>query len=235
MNAASGVYNKTGGATALVVPVVNLGLINVTGGTLALTSGYSDAAGKLALATGATFSSTNALSFSPGSFLDGTGAVTAPSIAMSGAIEPGAPAAAGQLTLNGNLVLLAPAFTDFVLGGVTQGSQYGYLVVNGSLGLGGNLQVSFIGGFDTTVTSGMTFDLISSTSLSGSFLNAPSGSRLWTADGLGSFVVNYGPGSPYGVNDVVLTSFAPVPEPATWVLLAGGVGFVGLLVRRRRT
>jgi fibronectin-binding autotransporter adhesin len=234
VNATSGVYSKTGGATSILVPMVNLGLIDITGGSLALSGSYADAAGRLAVATGTTFSSSNALAFSTGSLLSGNGTVTAPGLAMSGAIKPGTTTSAGLLTLNGGLTLLAPAFTDFVIGGVTQGSQYDYLVVNGNLSLGGNLQVSFINGFDTTVANGMTFDLISSTSLSSTFLNAPNGSRLTTADGLGSFIVNYGAGSNFGVNDVVLSSFQPVPEPATWVLLVSGAGLLGLALRRRR-
>jgi len=235
VNAVGGTYDKTAGSSSIQIPVVNLGLINITGGTLALTSSYADAAGQIALATGTTFSSSNALSFSAGSLLSGTGTVAAPSIAMSGAINPGTPTSAGQLTLNGNLVLLAPAFTDFVIGGVTQGSQYGYLSVNGSLTLGGNLQLSFINGFESSVNSSMTFDLISSTSLSSSFLNVANGSRLTTADGLGSFVVNYGPTSAFGVNDVVLTNFASIPEPSTWALfILGGSGALAFMVRQRR-
>jgi len=234
VNAAGGVYNKTAGVTSLQVPVINFGAIDVTGGTLALGSSYADTAGVLKVGSGAAFSSASALSFSVGSLLTGGGTLTAPTFAMSGAIKPGAAASPGELTLNGGLTLLAPAFTEFLIGGVTQGTQYDHLVVNGSLVLGGDLQIGFTGGFDSSVNSSMTFDLVSSTSLSSSFLNVASGSRLTTADGLGSFVVNYGPGSPFGVNDVVLSSFAPIPEPPVWLLLMCGAG-VGAAFRRLRS
>ncbi|MFL6541579.1 MAG: hypothetical protein ACJ8I9_00290 [Chthoniobacterales bacterium] len=48
--------------------------------------------------------------------------------------------------------------------------------------------------------------IVTQTPIPGSFLNAPSGSRLNTTDGSGSFLVTYA-----GSNNVVLSDFGP-PE-----------------------
>ncbi|HEY4302229.1 MAG TPA: PEP-CTERM sorting domain-containing protein [Candidatus Didemnitutus sp.] len=234
VNAAGGTYTKLSGASSIQIPVLNLGTIAVAGGTLGVTSAYSDAAGRIILDAGANFNASNAISLSTGSLLLGQGTFTAPSLTLSGAIKPGTLVSAGTLTIDANTSLLSPAFLAFEVGGAAQGSQYDHLVVNGALALGGSLQIGFISGFENTVNSSMTFDLVSSSTLSSSFLNVASGSRLDTADGLGSFVVNYGSGSSFGVNDVVLSGFAPVPEPSTWALLLAGSGIVGWGLRRRR-
>ena len=49
-----------------------------------------------------------------------------------------------------------------------------------------------------------------SNGLSGAFDNAPSGQRVTTSDGGGSFLVNYGFGSPFDDNQVILSAFQPV-------------------------
>ncbi len=233
VNSATGVYNKTAGVTSFQVPLTNLGLINISGGTLALASTFTNTTGTVALASGTTLTSASPLTFGAGSLLRGDGAVTASAISVAGAIDPGTTTTAGQLSITGNLSLLATAQPTFELGGTTQGTQYDSLIVNGNLSLGGNLQIGFIGGFDTTVTNTMTFDLVTTSALSNSFLNAANGSRLYTADGLGSFIVNYGPGSGFGVNSVVISGFQAVPEPSTWALLLTGTGIVAFSLRRR--
>ena len=43
--------------------------------------------------------------------------------------------------------------------------------------------------------------------LFGVFRNVTTGQRLTTADGVGSFVVNYGPGSVFNQNQIVLSNF----------------------------
>ncbi len=233
INAATGIYNKTGGTTAVAMPVTNAGVINVIGGTLALQSSFANT-GTVAVGSGAILTSTSPLAFSAGSLLTGSGAVTASSFSSAGLIDPGSTTTAGQLTLSGNLSLLATSQSVFELGGTIQGTQFDYLLVNGSLSLGGNLLVSLIGGFDTMVNNGMTFDVISSTALSNSFANAANGSRIATTDGRFTFLVNYGPGSPFGVNDLVISGFQAVPEPTTWALLLTGTCSLFFPFRRRR-
>lgn len=55
-----------------------------------------------------------------------------------------------------------------------------------------------------------------------------------TTDGLATFTVNYGAGSLFAVNSVVLSNFTPIPEPSTYALLALGAAAVLWQVRRRR-
>ena len=49
-----------------------------------------------------------------------------------------------------------------------------------------------------------------------------------------SFQVNYGPASTYALNSVVLTNFAPIPEPTTYALMGLGLIIVLAAARRRR-
>ena len=63
-----------------------------------------------------------------------------------------------------------------------------------------------INGFESQLTPSQTFVLLTSqTALTGTFNNVANGARLTTADGLASFQVNYGPGSSYGANNLVLS------------------------------
>jgi hypothetical protein len=66
------------------------------------------------------------------------------------------------------------------------------------------------------------------------FDNVANGARLTTADGLASFQVNYGAGSPYGANNLVLSDPHAVPEPATLMLLAGAAAVLGVFRSCRR-
>lgn len=83
----------------------------------------------------------------------------------------------------------------------------------------------------TTFLSSDTFTVVSSDALTGVFGNVLNGARLVTTDGLGSFAVNYGSGSIFNPDDIVLSDLQveanPAPEPVTWFLFA--IGIVGLL------
>jgi hypothetical protein len=98
--------------------------------------------------------------------------------------------------------------------------------------------VTFANGFDQQVLGTDTFDIITSNQpITGAFSNIANGARLATVDGLGSFLVNYGPDSHYGSNMVVLSapeSLTSVPEPRNAALcILGGMVLLSLRIRRR--
>lgn len=117
----------------------------------------------------------------------------------------------------------------------TSGVDYGLIALSTSLALNGSLQLFTAPAFRASLSGTETFTILTAASLSGAFANIASGARLVTADGNGSFLVSYGAGSPFSANSVVLSSFAPIPEPSTWILLAlGGAGTLVAARRRRR-
>ena len=149
----------------------------------------------------------------------------------------GAGSLSGSGTIGGNLSLAGGSATfDVVLAGLTAGTDYGSLVVNGNVTLGGDLDLSFANGFATIVTSSEMFDVMTLGSddvLAGSFADVANGGRIETDDGSGSFLVTYGGGAP-SANEIVLSNFqATVPEPP----LAGAlttIGIFALMARRQR-
>ncbi len=77
--------------------------------------------------------------------------------------------------------------------------------MQGSTSLKGQLLVSFVNGFQNSVTPSNTFTLLQTNNpVAGSFSNVISGGRLNTTDGTGSFMVNY------TGNTIVLSNFGPV-------------------------
>jgi T5SS/PEP-CTERM-associated repeat protein/autotransporter-associated beta strand protein len=117
---------------------------------------------------------------------------------------------AGILNVSGNFVQGTGATLAFELGGRDnsnpQDPQFDVLDVAGNLGLDGVLELSLLGGF--TPLASDTFTVVESGFLAGTFTNVANGARLDLAGGgTGSFQVNYGAGSPFGANLVVLSSF----------------------------
>lgn len=94
------------------------------------------------------------------------------------------------------------------LGGLTPGTEFDQVVqTSGVVTLAGALNVSFLDGFENLIVSSDSFDILTSDrSLSGTFSNVASGSRLTTSDGIGSFLVTYA-----GQNKVTL-SFQAFPK-----------------------
>ena len=249
-NGLGATYNKTAiGVTTVGIPFTNLGTISISNGTLALSGGFTNTGGSLSLAGGAAVFPA-AADFTSGSVL-GSGTVTATTLTVGGVIAPAGPSGSGLLTVNGGLTLLGTTDLEFNIGGTTPVTQFDQVAVTGAADLNGVLNITFNNGFQNSVTPSETFLILSSTSLSGSFVNAANGSQLMTADGLGWFTVNYGSSSTFAIDDVILSNFTPVPEPPTPFLLATGAaalfGLLGLqrlnaggrdrgigLVRRRR-
>jgi T5SS/PEP-CTERM-associated repeat protein len=122
-----------------------------------------------------------------------------------GALAPGH--SAGSTTINGNYTQVSEGVLEIEIGGPLAGSEFDFVNVTGSAQVGGELDLTLTGGFSPTPAQ--TFAILISNGLSGAFDNVPSGQRVTTSDGGGSFVVNYGFGSPFDDNQVILSAFQP--------------------------
>ncbi len=206
--------NANGGPVTIggTAGFTNTGAVNVNAGTLVFATPYTQTSGTLSL-LGGSVQSLIPLNLQ-GGMVVGAGNIFA-DVLNGGIIQPSL--GGSGLSITGNVSLLSGSQLVFHLGGLTQGSQYGFLNVNGSLILGGNLVVSFANGFQNSVANGNTFTLISTSGgLTGAFANIVSGGRLNTSDGFGSFLVTYAGGT------LLLTNFLPFTSAsANWL---GGVG-----------
>jgi fibronectin-binding autotransporter adhesin len=207
-------------------------LVVQSGATLTLNGSFTQSlSDSLTRLSGGTITSSQPLTFQTGT-LAGSGTVQA-SVNNNGTISPGA--SAGTLTINGNLSLLNNSKIVMEIGGISQGTQYDHLAISGTVGLDGTLELDMLNGFESQLAAGQTFTLLSSDSLlTGAFDNVANGARLTAADGKASFRVNYGPGSLFDPDDLVLSDPEIVPEPASLLLFAIGTIALGFFQFRRR-
>ena len=198
----------TGGSIQLTGALTSSGTVDIGNYFLAISGSglYTQTDGTFKLA-GGTVTSSSALNFA-GGLVDAQGTISA-AITNSANLQP---ALGGNgLIVNGAVSLLSASKLTFQLGGLTQGSQYGFLNVNGTVSLGGQLVLSFVNGF--VAAQGNSFTVLASTGpLSGRFANVASGTRLDTSDGSGSFVVSY------AGNSIILSDFLAngSATAATW-------------------
>jgi T5SS/PEP-CTERM-associated repeat protein/autotransporter-associated beta strand protein len=123
---------------------------------------------------------------------------------QGGTLAPGH--SAGNTTIVGNYTQQSFGELEIEIGGTSPGGTYDLVGITGNTLLGGQLQLAMLGGF--TPSAANTFTVLNAASgIFGVFSNVTSGQRLATADGIGSFLVYYGPGSPYNQNQIVLTAF----------------------------
>ncbi len=99
-----------------------------------------------------------------GGRLSGTGSYYG-NLINSGFISPGN--SAGVLTLNGVYIQNAQGVIEIELGGLSQGTQYDWLKINGNANLGGELRISYINNFIPSV--GNSFTIINYQSHSNNF------------------------------------------------------------------
>jgi T5SS/PEP-CTERM-associated repeat protein len=112
----------------------------------------------------------------------------------------------GRTEIYGNYAQEGAATLAMELGGTLASVQHDYLAIEGFTYLDGSLDLTLVNGF--VPTAGHTLTIVDSLGpLSGAFNNVAPGQRLTTLDGFGSFQVDYGAGSPFETNNVVLSDF----------------------------
>ena len=184
--------------------------------------------------SGGAITAANGLVFAGGK-LSGSGTVNG-NVTTDGTVSPGN--SAGTLTINGDLALGFRAALAMQIGGLIQGTEYDHIAVSGNFSIGVTdnvLLLSMLNGFESQLDGSQTFTLLTSNSaITGVFTNVANGDRLETLGGLASFQVNYGTGSPFGANDLVLSNAIAVPEPVSAHLIAAGLLLIGLRSVARR-
>jgi autotransporter-associated beta strand protein len=188
----------TSGALRLTGANTYQGGTTISGGTLIVDNATGSATG------------TNAVTVQTGARLAGDGAIS------------------GQVSMQNGATIAPSGSTGFPIGSLTIGSlnmnttsvlevqfnqqlpvalRRDVLTVTGNASIIGNLVLENL---NSTVPppASATFTILAAASLTGSFANVPNGMRLDTIDSTGSFIVNYGPGSPFDPTDVVLSDFA---------------------------
>jgi T5SS/PEP-CTERM-associated repeat protein len=131
---------------------------------------------------------------------------------QGGTLAPGH--SAGSTIIDGNYTQQAAGTMELEIGGTASGTQFDNVGLEGTANLDGLLRLTLINGFVPTAVQ--TFDVLDSFGITGAFSNAANGQRLTTADGLGSFVVNYLPADAESRNHIVLTNFVSVPLPGDY-------------------
>ena len=160
-----------------------------------------------------------------GGLLQGFGTIQG-DLLSAGTVHPGD--GPGTLSIIGNYTQMAGGILDIQIGGVTPGTDFSVLSVSGlaALNAGSILDVSLLNGF--TPTNNETFVILTSGGLSGMFTD-----NTITLGNV-TFTVEYGPQG--FLNDVVLEAqvVSAVPEPASLILFAIGIGGMGIYTARRR-
>ena len=121
-----------------------------------------------------------------------------------GTLAPGGTDVATTLIL-GDFSGSSDSTLQMEIAGTIPGTNHDLVNLTGQAIVNGILEISLASGFSPDPAD--TFTMVASDNLVGSFDNALNGQRLDTADGVGSFVVNYGIGSPFDEDRVVLSNF----------------------------
>ena len=201
------------------------GATTISTGTLALgSSGSISSTSGVAVASGATFdvSATGGYTLGGSSVqtLSGYGTVNGPiTIGATGTVHPSA-GAIGTMTFTSGLTATSGATFSFNINSTAISSDL--LAITGTTNLGGASLVLNDIGANPSFTGSMT--LLTSTSLTGQFLNQTEGSTITV--GSNTYVISY-------LSNMVTLSISAVPEPSTTAALVGAM-ILGLAIYRRR-
>ena len=115
------------------------------------------------------------------------------------------------------------------LAGLTPVSEFDLVEVGGVAELAGNLEITFLDGFESLIQQTDTFTFLTATEGVTGILNGlVDGDTILTSDGLGTFTINY------TSNAVTLSNFtSSIPEPTGVVFTSFAVLGVALTRRRR--
>lgn len=215
--------NTYTGATKVQAGTVALGatgnisdslILGVSGGTTATL----DVSLKGATYTQANISGNGTITGAAGSIITATGTVT-----------PGF--SVGELNVSTNFTLGGASTTQMEIAGLggVAGTDFDFIQVGGTLTYGGALSITGYNGFDLTQAG--SYDLFDFTSASGDFSSVNvngvalslAGSTWSSTNGMYSFDESSG-----------ILSVSLVPEPATYAMLLGGLGILGMLRRKFR-
>ncbi len=142
-----------------------------------------------------------------------------------GTLAPGA--SPGTTTIAGNYTQAAPGTLEIEILGLSAGTEFDQLVVNGAVSVLGNLDLLAGSG----LAAGNEFLILlndSTDAIAGNFIGKLDDSTF-VEDGY-TFMIDYQGGDG---NDVLLSVVSAVPEPTALAVL--GLGAMGLLARRRRS
>ena len=197
--------------------LTNSGILRVEDSTTELrigpagVSSYSQSAGSTLLTNNAVLTAGN-VNINGGT-LAAHGTINAPLNITSGIVEAGGAGSAGVLNVVGDVAMAGGSLLRFNLGGTTGGTLYDQILANASVLLGGGIEFDFINGFESQLTGGEIFTVLTSTQLSGVFVNVANGGRLNNASGTAGLTIHYGEGSLYDPTSIVFTDlvvYAPV-------------------------
>ena len=150
------------GITQMSAALNNSGTVDVQGGTLRLTSVYTQTAGVTRL-SGGTLESSRPINLTAGR-LEGTGTVKG-NVVSSAAVAPGL--SPGLLLITGAYTQGAGGVLAVEIGGVAAGTEFDQLGVGGAATLDGTLAVNLVAGF--IPAAGVTFKVMTFASHTGDF------------------------------------------------------------------
>ena len=240
----AGIIQDGGGTLALTkagTGTLTLSGANTYIGSTLVNAGTLLVNGTLATGSAVTVSGTATLGGSGGT-INGT-----VSIGATATLAPGSSSSPGALTFGGAVTLAGGSTFAVELNGTPVGTGYDQVVLNGSasINLGGSTLSPTLGvGFTPSFSDSFVIVLNQNGSggRTGTFNGLPNEGDTVTFSGyFAQIYYNADADSTTsalialtGGNDVVLTNFQPVPEPAHFLLLASAVLGVGFWGRRRK-